>query len=228
MATGAFKVTIDASAVVRLAGKLDALSPENINEAAVEAVNRTADNVYDLAVPRMVAVVNLTDNYVRNRMEVKHAVTRAQAQIVAAKDSAHETMLSRYGADQKVRRVNWTNDMIESMGHKFGKWPGWTQRIGDRSREIDEDEKAAGVSVEVLRGVAKTMPGAFLLSLRGGSDVAVATHPKGGGKQYRVRYGPAVYQLFRNTAVKMVDESTDMLEMTLVSTVNKFMDEALQ
>lgn len=209
--SGSFNVTVDASAVVRLADALDVLSPENFNELAVKAVNVTADNVYDLAVPRMITFVNLSDSYVRDRMKVEHAVTRAEAKIVAAKDSAHETLLSRYNAELL------TTPTKVLKGRK-----------GDKSRGIPPGMKSAGVSVEVLKGVTKVMPGAFLLKLKGGGDVGIATHPKGGGDSYRVRYGPSVYQLFRNTAVNLVDEAGDMLEMTLVTTVNKFMDEALQ
>lgn len=218
-----FKVTVDASAVIRLADSLEALSPENFNQVAVSAVNRTADAVYDLAVPRMISVINLTDSYVRDRMKVNRAVTRAEAQIVAARDSAHQTMLSRYGDDQQTKPVNWSNSRIAGMGLEFGKWPGWTMRIGDRSRGIPADSKAAGVTVQVARGSTKLMPGAFLLKLKGG-DVGIATHS---GSKYKVRYGPAVYQLFRTTAIKMVDESSDMLEETLVGEVNKFIERSL-
>lgn len=224
-------VRIDASAVERLAGTLGEFESKTLGEASRKAVNDTADRVYDLARPKMIEKINLTDEYVRSRMQVKHATAtgKAEAVIVASGNRNNMTQLVNYGAIQRQADVNWSNERIAQMGIKFSKWPGWTKRTGDRLRGIPANQKAAGVGVSVTRGSNSAIAHGFLVSLSNGAGIGVATRSKGakGRKDYKVRYGPSVYQLFRKTAEAIIDDATDMLETTLVEYATDMMKRQL-
>ncbi len=223
-----FGILIDATAVQRLAARLGDINAEALGQVSRQAVNDTADAIYELARPRMIAGINLTDEYVKSKMEVRHASAsgRAQAVILAKGSKPYQTQLRNYGALQKTQDVNWSNERIAAAGHPFGKWPGWTKRKGDKARGIPVDQKQAGISVEVTRGTRQMIEHGFLVQLNNGNGMGVATRSKGakGEGAYKVRYGPSVYQLFRHTAAGLLDEAGDQLEDNLVTYATQYME----
>lgn len=227
----ALSIRIDSGAVTRLAERLGGIEGEALGDASRRAVNDTADRVYDMVRPKMIEHINLTDQYVRSRMEVKHATAtgRAEAVITAKGNRNNMTQLVNYGATQRKTGVNWTNQEIAARGLQFGPWPLWTPRVGDRKRGIPSNQKAAGVGVSVTRGSKKLVQHGFLIELDNGAGIGLATRNKGGKgpKDYKVRYGPSVYQLFRTTARAIIDDATDMLETTLVDYATDMMKRQL-
>lgn len=218
-------VTIDAAALERLAGRLGEMTPEALGAVSRRAVNDAADAVYELARPRMIKTINLTDAYVKSKMYVKHASAsgRAEAVIVASGSKPNMTQLRNYAPLQKTQAVNWSNARIAAAGHPFGAWPGWTRRTGDKKRGIPVDQKQAGVSVEVVKGSRKALGHGFLIELRNGNGVGLATRDPG-SDSYKVRYGPSVYQLFRTVASDILDEAADELENKLVAYATDYME----
>jgi hypothetical protein len=135
--------------------------------------------------------------------------------------------LGRFDPGQHSKPVTWSNARIEGMGKKFSKWPGWTRRTGDVKRDIAPDYKASGLDVTVRRGSTKDMPGGFTMTLRAGKsageNVGVFTRDASGKLQHR--YGPAVYQLYRNyinqDEDKIQDELTSEFLVNLDVQLNK-------
>lgn len=227
-----FTVKVDVSALERIGNRLDNISAATLGVATRRAVNETADSIYELARPRMIEGINLTDQYVKSRMEVKHATAggRAEAVIRATGTKPNLTQLRNYGAQQQIKRVNHTNASILAAGKSFGKWPGWTKRTGDAARGIPADEKQAGVSVEVARGSRKLIEHGFLIQLKNGNGMGVATRGVGaqGKSNYKVRYGPSVYQLFRHVATGLLDEARDQLETNVVAYATELLEKELR
>lgn len=215
MSQSAFKVEIDISRIERLGEALGGIDAGSLGEASMRAVNTVADETYDLARPRMLATINLTDTYVRDRMTVNHATNpnNVSASIVASGARNDMTILARYGARQLVQPVKHP---ARSRGDQF------------YSRNIAPGMKAAGISVEVTRGARKPITNAFFMPLRNVGTVGLFTREGKGDKNYKHRYGPSVYQLFRTTARNMIDEVTDNLENTLVEEVNNHMKAVLK
>lgn len=214
MTNSAFNVKLDISSVERLASALGALDADSIGEATMRAVNTVADETYELARPRMLATINLTDSYVQSRMHVDHATSpnNVKASIVASGARSDMTILARYGARQLTQPV---------------KHPARSKGDQLYSRNIAPGMKSAGISVEVTRGGRKPITNAFFMPLRGGNGVGLFTREGNGDKNYKHRYGPSVYQLFRTTANNILGEVADNLESTLVEEVNKQMRQVL-
>lgn len=208
------EITIDAAAITALSARFEQLDAAAFGELAVASVNDTADAVYELVVPRMTGVINLSPDYVRDRMEVQHATSadNARATIVASYRKNYMTSLARYQPRQVV------------VATRSGKGKG------DASRGIAAGMKAAGVSVEVTRGARKMVDSgrSFLIKLNNGNGFGVATRHGAGRDNYRVRHGPSVYQLFKVAAEVVVPEATDMLEAELLGRVDKLMDEVFR
>lgn len=215
MSQSAFKVEIDISRIERLGEALGGIDASSLGEASMRAVNTVADETYDLARPRMLATINLTDTYVRDRMTVNHATNpnNVSASIVAKGSKGAMTILARYGARQLVQPV---------------KHPARSRGDQLYSRNIAPGMKAAGISVEVTRGARKPITNAFFMPLKGGNGIGLFTREGEGDKNYKHRYGPSVYQLFRTTARNMIDEVADNLENTLVEEVNNHMKAILK
>lgn len=227
-----FSVKIDVTALERVAGRLDGITGASLSEATRRAVNVTADSVYELARPRMIADINLTDEYVKSRMVVNHAKPggKAEAVITGRGSKSAMTQLVNYGAMQQIKRVNHSNASILASGKKFGKWPGWTKRTGDALRGIPQDEKQAGVSVAVTRGSNSLIEHGFLVTLKNGNGVGLATRSAGakGKSNYKIRYGPSVYQLFRHVASGILDEARDELENNVVAFATELFEKELR
>jgi len=211
MSSTAFNVTLDVSKIDTLVEKLGGLDAQAFNQATVRAVNETVDKVYDLVVPRMSAAVNLSPEYIGSHMVVEHATTKAQARVVAQGSKPNLTLLSRYDARQLVRAAKPSSNAK-----------------GDRSRGIAPGMRAAGVSVEVVRGRVKTMQHSFLVQLRSGNGWGVAYRTGPNRKDYKVLYGPSVYQMFKYAAENVLAEATDMLEMNLITEADRLLEKALK
>lgn len=225
----AFAVEFDISRVERLADQLAGLNGEEFGRAALTVVNRVIDETYELARPRMIRTINLTDSYVRERMRVEYASNpnNVKGAIVASGARQDMTILARYDSRQTLRNVNWSNDRIRSMGKKFGPWPGWTQRTGDSLRGVPENYKVKGMTVEVTRGSRKPIENAFYMPLRNGNGMGLFTREGDGKKDYRHRYGPSVYQLFSFVAKGLVQEVGDTLETQLADEAERLLQKAL-
>jgi hypothetical protein len=208
------RVTLDISRVGHLVNQLGELDSEAFGRMAMQVVNEVADDTYELARPRMLAAINLTDGYVKDRMSVKHATSpdRPSADIVASGASSSMTQLVRYGARQLVQPVKHPK---RSKGDQL------------YARHIAPGMKSAGISVEVTRGGRKPVEHGFFMPLRNGNGVGLFTRHGDGKKDYKIRYGPSVYQLFSHVASGMLGEVGDALEASLVEKATKLMNEKL-
>lgn len=68
-----YALKIDATQVQKLGERLAQASGEEIGQASVTALNDVLDRTYDLARDRMIAGINLDDQYLRRRMSVSRA-----------------------------------------------------------------------------------------------------------------------------------------------------------
>jgi hypothetical protein len=206
------KFTVDVGAISQLADRLGELDAAAFGELAVRTVNDSADATYEAVRPRMIASINLSDDYVTNRMEVRHAKSAndATATIVARGSGGDMTILARYGAQQLVAVPKGTRKPAK----------------GSAARGIPPGMKGAGVSVEVTRGNRKDIAGGFLMNLRNGNGLGLFTRAKGSAK-IRHRYGPSVYQLFKTVATDMQVEIQNDLTTRLVDEAEKVLLKAL-
>lgn len=230
MARRAFEVDVDVSRIERLADRLQDLGGEDFGAMAMRVVNEVVDETYDLARPKMIDRVNLTDDYVRDRMTVSHArnPNAPRASIVASGSKSAMTTLARYDGRQSVRPVNWSNERIAGMGKTFGAWPGWTKRVGDDRRGILPNQKGAGSNVQVTRGSVKDLPGTFFMPLRNGNGMGIFMRTGDGDKDYKHLYGPSVYQLFAFTAREILDDVADNLEDRVATEAERLLEKALK
>ena len=223
------RIEVDVSRLERLAHQLDGIDATAFGEAAVRVVNEVADDTYELARPRMIKTINLTDDYVKRRMRVEHATSanNVVASVVASGASADMTKLAAYDGRQITKPVNWSNERIAQAGHKFGKWPGWTRRTGSAVRGIAPNLKAAAATVEVVRGSVKPVTNGFFMPLRNNNGLGLFTREGPGQKNYKHRYGPSVYQLFRKTADLMLDEVGADLEKRIADEAEQILAKAI-
>lgn len=185
-------ISFDTSELVEQVDRIAMLDSTTLAEMRLDAVNVVSLTVREKSIDQTHAELNLSRDYIEARIaraEAKGATARARIT-----SEVQGATLQRFGAQQEVAPVNWSNSRIEALGHKFGKWPGWTRRTGDASRGIGEGDKAAGVSVDVNRKGAKTITSAFTMPLKNGNGVGVFRRE--GGKVKHL-YGPSVYQVFR-------------------------------
>jgi hypothetical protein len=225
----AFSLKVDVSEIENFATRLADLTPEKVGALLVDALNETADSAYELSRKAILSGINLTDSYVKSQMKVEHATAQSRtATIVAFGGKGHTTGLSHYGAIQEVKKVTWSNERIQSLGHEFeDKWPGWIRRKGDTARGIQVGDKTAGVSVKVTTsrkqlktGKAIIMPG---VTDREGNPV-VFKRVGGSGRQYsklKALQGPSVYQLFRVAGEAIQEQVYGDLEKAVVDSAER-------
>lgn len=227
----AFGISVDVSGVEGLAERLAALTPERAGALLVDAVNESADSAYEMGRRAILRGINLTDDYVQRKMQVEHATAqKPEATITAFAGRGFITSLSHYGAMQLTEPVNWSNERIQAAGHKFGKWPGWTRRTGSAARGIAVDSKAAGRSVEVVRGSRKRMGPAFSMPGKKDSDgnlLIFSRVPSKGGAVV-ARTGPSVYQLFRVAIEDIGDQVRDDMEQRVADAAEREFSKELQ
>lgn len=211
--------SVNVSGVLSLADHVGKLTGSALGEAGVDALNETIDATYDLARKGMIAGINLTDPYLRRKTSVKYATSeKPQASITAIGET---TTLSQYGVSQLVRPVNWSNERIQSMGVKFGQWPGWTKRRGAPGIGIPVNQKAVGRSAEVTRGTTSLFAHGFAIPGKtdgDGHQLIFSRNPETG--KLRVLLGPAVYQLFGYQIKLLEPQISDDLEATLYAKID--------
>lgn len=224
-----FSITIDVDPLTQLADRLANLTPEQMNRLIVDAINDQIDSAYDLSLRTIQRGINLTDEYVQRKMQVEHATDRKpSASIVAFGGRGNITSLSHYGAMQLTESVNWSNARIEAAGKKFGPWPGWTRRTGNSALGIAVDTKAAGRSVEVVKGSRKKIGPAFAIPGKTDADGnPVVFRRKKGSDSIEALTGPSVYQLFRTAAEQIEDQVADDLEQAVIDMAERKLQEAL-
>ena len=212
-----YALKIDASQLVKLGERLAQASGEEIGRASVTALNEVVDRTYELARDKMIAGINLTDDYLRRRMTLQHATPgKPVASITASGARNATTVLGRYDAKPVV--------VVNNKGR-----PG----KGNKALGIPPGQKQAGVTVEVTRGQTSDgfVPRGFLLPLNrgteaGGNGFGVFARTKEG--KLRHRYGPSVYQLFAYQVERIVNDVTDDLEDTLAEQVDLALQKAIE
>lgn len=238
-----FSININVSEIEALRDRLGDLDPAAFGYEIVSTLNRVTSETYDLARTRMIAGINLDDQYVQSRMQVRPATNaKPIAEIVALGDRKMMTGLGHYGALQLGRDTRWETEDGPSMGYKIGPWPRWEPRRGDPGRNLSAGEKQDGFQVEVKRGNQKRMPRAFTIPGKQHSDgspvLFYGTGKPGRGKMDRNRkqsrqgveslYGPSVYQLFRYTADRIYEGVTDNLEASIVEAAERELQRAIK
>lgn len=216
-------ISFDTSELVERADRIAMLDNTTLAEMRLDAVNVVSLTVREKSIDQTHAELNLSRDYIDARIaraEAKGATARARIT-----SEVRGATLQRFGAQQDIAPVNWSNSRIEALGHKFGKWPGWTRRTGDASRGIDEDDKAAGISVDVNRKGAKTITSAFTMPLKNGNGVGVFRRE--GGKLKHL-YGPSVYQVFRRYITTNEQAIADTLRDEFVGRLDTKIQEILK
>lgn len=212
-----YALKIDASQVVKLGERLAQASGEEIGRASVTALNEVVDRTYELARDKMIAGINLTDDYLRRRMTLQHATPgKPVASITASGARNATTVLGRYDAKPVI---------VANNKGRPGK--------GNKALGIPPGQKQAGVTVEVTRGNVSDgfVPRGFLLPLNrgteaGGNGMGVFARTKDG--KLRHRYGPSVYQLFAYQVERIVNDVADDLEDTLAEQVDLALQKAIE
>ena len=216
-------ISFDTSELVEQVDRIAMLDNTTLAEMRLDAVNVVSLTVRKKSIDQTHAELNLSRDYIEARIaraEAKGATARA---LVTSK--VRGATLQRFGAQQEVAPVNWSNSRIEALGHKFGKWPGWTYRKGDASRGIDEDDKAAGVSVDVNRKGAKTITSAFTMPLKNSNGTGVFRRE---GGEVKHLYGPSVYQVFRRYITTNEQAIADTLRDEFVGRLDTKIQEILK
>ena len=216
-------ISFDTSELVEQVDRIAMLDNTTLAEMRLDAVNVVSLTVRKKSIDQTHAELNLSRDYIEARIARAEAKgTTARARITSEVRGA---TLQRFGAQQDVAPVNWSNSRIEALGHKFGKWPGWTYRKGDASRGIDEDDKAAGVSVDVNRKGAKTITSAFTMPLKNSNGTGVFRRE---GGEVKHLYGPSVYQVFRRYITTNEQAIADTLRDEFVGRLDTKIQEILK
>ena len=69
MARAGFSIKIDVDQLAALANRLGTITPEKLGEFVTVALNQTADSAYELGRKRMLNGINLTDEYVKRKLQ---------------------------------------------------------------------------------------------------------------------------------------------------------------
>lgn len=193
-------IRLDATRLDEVVRSLSRLDPEAIVGLSVKTVNKVASDVHGRTVDRIVDSLNITQSRVEVDLALRLASTGQKLPTASVASPMRNVTLGRFDPGQHSKPVTWSNDRIQGMGKKFGPWRGWTKRTGDPKRGIAPNYKQSGVDVTVKRGQTKDIPGGFTMTLKegkaAGSNLGVFTRDDAGALKHR--YGPAVYQLYRN------------------------------
>lgn len=220
-----FSIGLDTGSVAALAERLLQVSTQHLGPMLDGTVNTVADEVDRASEDETFAYLNVSRDYIRSKMAKARSSKGAARAIVRARIEG--TTMQRFGRgmEQLATRVRWTNSFILATRGDFDpKWPGWTERRGDMSRNIDSDRKAAGVRVRVFRGQSPAQfAHGFTMGLRYGGGEGLFLRSKDGSVRHA--YGPSVYQTFRRHITTNADKIADRLagELTarLDDTLNK-------
>lgn len=193
-----FGVKVDFSQAEQLGTRLErAVSRAALRLSAIDAVNEVATRFDVVAKEGMNARINLSDQYVRERMSLVKASPAgsgpARAEIIAA---GRLTILSRY---------------------PYAQLTASAPRVkGDPKRGIPAGRKGAGVAVEIVRGQAFAKDKWFTLTLRRGTQAGdkVGVFSRGEKGILEHMHGPSVYSLFRYQVGQRQDELFEDLANT--------------
>lgn len=219
MATRARVFDIDVRQLEGLAGHLGNLSGDSLAQASADALNKVIDETNQSVREQIVSSINLTTNYLADRLDVGHASkTLLEARIYAP---YRNTSLGRYSALPITVAAKSPLKRLK----------------GNAGLGIPKGQKVKQVSVEVSRGVRKVMSNrtAFMsptLKNSDGDPMVFTTVPgvkqANGKNKLEARYGPAVYQLFRVARDNQFNDIAANLELTLLAEAEAAIDEAFQ
>lgn len=217
MATSRTAIKISVDQIVQMADAVGALDAQSLGAAALTALNEVVDKTYDLSRDRITTGINLSDDYLRRRMEVEHATGKnLEASITATGDRSQMTRLAKYNASMVI---------VPRTSTRKSRSKGLLPLNGG---------KQAGVTVTVSRGQPKTLSdNYFILRLANhGADEKFGVFSRGKGKTQdsalKHHYGPSVYQLFRYQAGQIIDQVADDLQQTLLDRVGEQVDKVLK
>jgi hypothetical protein len=128
---------------------------------------------------------------------------------------------------QQTRAVNWSNERILAEQGKFAAWPGWTRRKGNLGLDIPVNEKAAGKSVEVVRGRRKPMKPVFSIPGKRDKDGNLILFSRDAAGKVQAKTGPSPYQLFRHAIPLIYDQVADDLQDAVIEVAERELQKAL-
>lgn len=220
------KVAFKLTELEALADRLGVLTPSGFS---VGAINQVLDSTYDLLRTTMLSGINLTDEYLQRSMQVERATeSKPEASITTFGGKPYLTNLSHYGAMQETRAVNWTNEAIQAAGHKLGNWPGWTRRKGNQPLGIEPNRKAAGKSVEVVRGRRKSMKPVFSIPGKKDKEGNLILFSRNEADKVQAKTGPSPYQLARHAIPLIYDNVADDLREAVIDAAEREFTKALK
>lgn len=223
-------IKFDLSQLDDLAKRLGEVDVEDFSDRMADVLNGQANKAFSHSLDLMLQGINLTEPYVRRKMEVREATPKTlEASIVAPGGKAYTTPLSHYFPLQLDIPVTWSNARILADGHEFADWPGWTRRTGDEGRGIAADRKASGQSVEVVRGRRKRMGSMFSIPGKNDSEgnPIIFRRIEGTRKKAEALHGPSVYQLLRRVADAVAEEAEDNLAAAVIDEAESIMERLL-
>lgn len=241
-------IKIDVTQVQAAAKALLRMDQASLADASRRAVNGAAQRGFDKARQIMLAGVNVTDDYVKSKMDVElsSGKEKATAQIIAFRTGGRRaterpTNLRQFGLQQLQAVANWTNSGVNTnSGARLNvrsklenpRKPGATlpfkKRVGAKQLGIAVGRKQTGISVEVIRGQRKEISFAFLAPARrgnvaGGQGLLVFKRLKGDrkGKGKLVSlHSLAVWQMFRHALPQVIPLVAKDLEQSVVDEID--------
>ena len=204
-------INIGIDEILSMADGVAQLDDKALGTAIRTALNETIDRTYQLASDRITTGINLSDDYLRRRMETEHATgNKTEASITATGDRSFMTRLATYDATMVIVPRKTTRA---------------SRAKGLLPVPIGAGSKQGGVRVEVTRGAPKTGASMFMLPLMQGTQLGekfgVFVREKGKLKHL---FGPSVYQLFAYQAPRIASEVTEDLQQTLLDRVGEQVD----
>ena len=193
-------VSLDASDLLALAGKLEGISGPALNQALIPAVNAVIERFDSSALRGMTAGINLDPAYVSSKMEVAKATTIPEASITVA------------GPGRQGR------EGLVILGH-YNARPA-SGNIGN----------PAGVIVDVTKGSPSLLTRrTFLMKLKRGDAMGTTygvfertgKDQKGEKHAWKHLYGVAPYSLFQFQAGQQSDQVLDDLEQTALKAISE-------
>ena len=187
-------IKIDTTSISGLAEKLGQLSGETMSAAVSAAINTVADAGYDLARARMNAGINVTDQYMRDKMKVVHASPgNTRATITAGGDL---TGLSHY-------------DPVQLPGV-----PGHRGRAVSVTVTRGASKVVKSKRVFVMPGKVDSEGNPMVFRRLEGTT-------KSGKSRLQRALGPAVYQLFSYQLPTLVPEIEEALANELADSAER-------
>lgn len=205
----ALAVVVDTLKLKEVTDRILLLDAEKIGGASLSAVNEVAQRTYDESRRRMIARVNLTDAYVRERMDVEAAndARKPEATIIAFRSGGRRkglrpVNLRQYRPLNEVlpARQNPTGRKVFRMRDgRLATYPvtqnpraadkrlPFILRTGSPLLNIPLGQKPGKLTVEVLRGSRKVVGpkngfAPFMQRMRNGQMLVMRRTDKNGGK----------------------------------------------